>query len=111
MDPPGWVHLFATREAWPLAAVVEISLDYFNADINDWQILTRITALGSKVSDRHGNPVTEFSSGSRKRDPRTNLPLPFFRHVWPHDQSTRLPNLQLRVNTNLAINTRIAVDW
>lgn len=110
IDPPNWITLYASREAWPAGARVEIALELFDADDSKWKPVVGFTAEGGVAVDRNGNVLTESYAGTRKRDPLTNLPLSYFRHVWPLLTQTRLPQMRLRVNTTEQINTRIEVD-
>lgn len=103
--------LYAARNAWPVGAIVEVALEFFDTDDSQWKPVIGFTAEGGVKLDRHGNVLTESYAGARKRDPRTNLPLGYFRSVWPLLTQTRLPQLRLRVNATEQINTSIEVEW
>lgn len=111
IDPPGWIMLYASRNAWHAAARVEIALEFLDADDSKWKPIAQINTVGGTIRDRAGNIMPDSYAGSRKRDPLTNLAVPYFRHTWPRDQNTRIPTVRLRVNTTRAINSRIELDW
>lgn len=110
-DPPGWIMLYASRNSWPVAARVEIALEFFDNDDSKWKPIVQINTVGGTIRDRHGNIIPDSYAGSRKRDPNTNLAVPYFRHTWPRDLITRIPNTRLRVNTTRVINSLIELDW
>lgn len=107
----GWIVLYATRNAWPNAARVTVTIEYFDTDDSKWKPVVGFAANGGNAVDLRGNPVTESYAGTRKRHPETDQTLPYFRNVWPKLNAARLPQLRLRVNTTRAINSRIEVDW
>lgn len=112
MDPPGWVNLYASRNAWPAAAIVYIGLEFFDADDSLWKAIAPIHTVGGVLTDeRTGAVLTHSMGGSRKRHPVTHLSAPYFRHTWPHDDRTRIPTLRLKFVTTHAINSLIEVDW
>lgn len=112
IDPPSWVYLYASRNAWPVAARVYIGLEFFDADDSQWKAVVPIYAVGGVLTDdRTGVVLTHSMGGSRKRNPFNGLSAPYFRHTWPLDDRTRIPSLQLKVVTTHTINSLIEVDW
>lgn len=112
IDPPGWIHLYASRNAWPADAVVYIGLEFFDADDSQWKAIVPIYTVGGVLKDtRTGVVLTHSMGGSRKFNPRNGISAPYFRHTWPLDDVARIPPLHLKVVTTHAINSLIEVGW
>lgn len=111
IDPPGWVRLYASRNAWHPEAMIYIALEFLDADDDQWKALVPIHTHGGIKLDRRGNLMTHSIGETRKYNPLNGLSAPYFRHTWPRDERTRIPTLRLRVITTRAINSLIEVDW
>lgn len=112
MDPPSWVRLYASRNAWHPDAIVHIALEFYDADDQSYKNIAVIDTVGGVLrNDRTGAVHTFSMGGTRKLNPFNGMSAPYFRHTWPLDVQARIPPVRLKVKTTHAINSLIEVDW